>query len=104
MFLRVSVNSVYTIEAFIDDSNEDDLKLFEPQLKVLLEKHFEKVQELFSKHPKKAADFTLLFKSVNTYLRYLNLLNPAETGTFSLFSLICLSSNDSTCLSAMILA
>jgi hypothetical protein len=35
---------------------------------LLLEKHFEKVQELFSKHPKKAADFTLLFKSVNTYL------------------------------------
>jgi hypothetical protein len=63
-----TTHCLYTIETFIDDSNEDDLKLFEPQLKVLLEKHFEKVQELFSKHPKKAADFTLLFKSVNTYL------------------------------------
>ena len=58
----------YDINTFINDSRYDKSRLIETQLKVLLEKHYSKLQEVFSKNPTKPADFNLLFKKVNSYL------------------------------------
>ncbi|CAG2233852.1 unnamed protein product [Mytilus edulis] len=55
----------YDINTFINDSDADDkLRIIETQLKVLLEKHYSKLQELFSKYPTKPADFNQTFRNI----------------------------------------